>query len=592
VFCDPIRVIEAHRLEDVEACFEQVQEATADGLYVAGYVAYEAGYALQGMAVNPQREERDGAAPLLWFGVYAEPAVFDHHTGAFAGAPLPETLQSDDPVDGEMLGGGPVKLSLSAADHAAKVERIKQRIAAGDTYQINLTDRVELASAYPPAAVYAAVAEQQPVAYAALLNMGTTQVLSFSPELFFRVRGGKIVTRPMKGTWPRGRDAAEDVLGAMELQHDEKNRSEHLMIVDLLRNDLGRLCENGSICVEDMFSVERYPSLLQMTSTVSGTLRGGTSWPAVFRALFPSGSITGAPKISSMKIIRELESSPRGVYTGAIGYIAPGGDACFNVAIRTLVQRGGGYSMGVGGGIVADSDAAEEYAECELKTAFLKRSPQVELIETMRWDGGYARLERHMERLGLSCEYFGFPFDLEQLTARLAEAASGFEPLTQQRVRLTLDRRGEIGLTINRLQSAGAGTAAPACRVGLASEEVFGGDLYLRHKTTRRELYEREWAAAQARGLDDVLFFNERGELTEGAISNVFLRLNGVLCTPALGCGVLPGVFRRYLLETLPAAEERMLTRADLAAAAEVFLCNSVRGLRRVTELQMEPAAA
>jgi len=391
------------------------------------------------------------------------------------------------------------------------------------------------------------------------------------------VRDRQITTRPMKGTWPRGLDSSEDALAALALHHDEKNRSEHIMIVDLLRNDLGRICSTGTVRADDLFRVERYPTLLQMTSTVSGKLRPSVGWYELFRSLFPSGSITGAPKISTMRIIRSLEAAPRGIYTGSIGFIAPSGDATFNVAIRTLVVDKNTVTMGVGGGIVYDSDPTAEFAECHLKARFLTRTqPAFDLIETLLWNDGYTLLPLHLDRLQGSCDYFDRRFDAAEIESRLDALAATFAPLSRHRVRLTLDSRGQVALTHSPL-----GPNTSECKVMLASERTSSTDVFLRHKTTHRPLYDRLFAEAQQAGFDEVLFCNERGELTEGAISNLFVRIDGRLYTPPLACGVLPGVFRRHLLEAVPSAEERVLTLGDLRAATDIYLCNSVRGLRK-----------
>ncbi len=578
VFLDPLRILTAYSSAELPALFRQIEEALADDCTAAGFLSYESGYSLQGIADDTTQHD----LPLAYFGVYAEPIVFDHNLGTFTGPPLPPLPQTEaSPQRSPAFAEDEIALTLSPDAYRRKILQIKEQIAAGATYQVNFTDRIRMRNDASSAELYLALSHRQPVAYSALLNLGDRCILSFSPELFFRVRDRQIVTRPMKGTWPRGLDAAEDALAALQLHHDVKNRSEHIMIVDLLRNDLGRICTTGSIRVNDLFSIERYPTLLQMTSTICGTLPADLRWHELFRSLFPSGSITGAPKISTMRIIRELEDSPRGIYTGAIGFIAPTGDACFNVAIRTLLLGNGAATMGIGGGIVYDSDPAAEYAECRLKAAFLTRSqPSFELIETLLWRDGYTLQPLHLDRLRLSCEYFDSPFDAAEIKARLLALAATFAPLSQHRVRLTLDQRGQISLTSSSL------AANPeTCRVTIAAERTLSSDVFLRHKTTRRPLYDRLFAAAQLAGFDDVLFCNERDEVTEGAISNIFVRIEGRLCTPPLACGVLPGVFRRHLLEAVPRAEERILTLADLRAAGDLYLCNSVRGLRRITQL-------
>jgi para-aminobenzoate synthetase/4-amino-4-deoxychorismate lyase len=581
LFLHPLRILAAHTPEEIPTLFHQIEQALAENLYLTGFLTYESGYSLQGITDDTTQHD----LPLACFGVYREPIVFDHNTGLFSGPPMLPLPQPHSTQCEPAFSEGEIALNLAPEDYRHKIEQIKERIAAGATYQVNFTDRIRLRTDVSPAELYLALRRQQPVAYGALVNLAGRSILSLSPELFFRVRDRKIVTRPMKGTWPRGLDAAEDALAALALHHDEKNRSEHIMIVDLLRNDLGRICSTGSIRVDGLFSVERYPTLLQMTSTVRGTLRSGIGWHELFRSLFPSGSITGAPKISTMRIIRNLEDSPRGIYTGAIGFIAPTGDACFNVAIRTLVVDKNSATMGVGGGIVYDSDPAAEYAECLLKAAFLTRAqPPFDLIETLLWSDGYTLLPLHLDRLRLSCEYFDRPFDSAEIEARLHALAATFAPLSRHRVRLTLGPRGQIALTSSPLAPS-----PTECRVTIAHERTTSTDVFLRHKTTHRPLYDRLFAAAQQSGFDEVLFRNQRDEVTEGAISNIFVRIEGRLYTPPLACGVLPGVFRRHLLEAVPRAEERILTLADLRAADELFLCNSVRGLRRVTHL--EPAS-
>jgi para-aminobenzoate synthetase/4-amino-4-deoxychorismate lyase len=364
------------------------------------------------------------------------------------------------------------------------------------------------------------------------------------------------------------------------------------MIVDLLRNDLGRICRMGSVCAEELFSVERYQTLLQMTSKVSGELRGGLSWYDVFSALFPSGSITGAPKIRTMEIIRELERSPRGVYTGAIGHIAPSGAAAFSVAIRTLVLEAGVARMGVGGGIVADSEPEAEYRECQLKARFIATPRrEFQLIETMLSEhGAILLLPLHLDRLAASAEYFDFAFDRGAVEAHVLAFLEQLPRGERFRVRLLLDASSSITLSQVPLANGPAEVVAT-----LSPHRVDSGDLFLRHKTTQRALYEGELARARNDGYDEVLFLNERGELTEGAISTLFIRRGGRLLTPPLSSGMLPGVLRRHILATDPTAEERVLCLDDLYAADSVFLGNSVRGLRKVTRIDardLQPLSA
>jgi para-aminobenzoate synthetase/4-amino-4-deoxychorismate lyase len=300
--------------------------------------------------------------------------------------------------------------------------------------------------------------------------------------------------------------------------------------------------------------------------------------------MFPCGSITGAPKIRTMQIIRELERNPRGIYTGAIGFISPNRSAVFNVAIRTLVMKDGCVQMGVGGGIVADSDPEDEYRECLLKASFLTRAHHnFQLIETMLWDKEYCLLSQHLDRLESSASYFNFIFDRKAIQSQLQELSSSFTASERYKVRLLLDSS-----RCATLASSALGLEPCTVNVKLSSERTSSTDAFLRHKTTQREMYDRQYAEARANGFDEVIFTNEKGEVTEGAISNIFIEQSGKLITPPLTCGVLPGIMRRYLLETRATAEEGVLTIEDLKAADAVFLCNSVRGIRRVKSLCLD----
>ncbi len=577
LYLDPVRELVAHEPEAVSALLHALEDAVASGLHVAGYLSYECGYGLLPVGLGTQAKRT--SLPWAWFGVYREPIIFHHATGQVEGA-LPEASANCAEASAAEQFAKRVTLEISEHDYHEKIHRIQEYIRAGDTYQVNWTDRVRVQTRLDAAVAYATLLRQQPVAYAALLNIAGQRILSFSPELFFAIDGDTITTRPMKGTLPRGLDTSEDAAAAARLQADEKNCSEHVMIVDLLRNDLGRICTPGTVQVEAMFSVERYATLLQMTSTITGRLRAGISYTEIFASLFPSGSITGAPKIRTMQIIRELECTPRGVYTGAIGHIAPGGHATFNVAIRTLVLEPDGTAlMGVGGGIVADSDAAGEYQECLLKAVFLTRNrPEFSLIETMLWQHGELRLlEMHLDRLAASADYFAFDMDRAAVARQLQTHCAALPIERPYRVRLLLNENGAASITSAPLE---LDTWRGHIRVAITRTD--SRDCFLRHKTTHRALYERELATARAEGLDEVLFLNERGEVTEGAISNVFVERKGRWLTPPPTCGVLPGVYRRHLLETRPGAEECVLTLDDLRRADAVYFCNALRGLRKV----------
>ncbi len=579
LFRDPVQILSASTLDELPGLFQQLETALTNGFYAAGYVSYECGYHFQSL---PLVSLSASELPLAWFGIYKQPSIFVHEkegkessSSSFIAGALRSI--SGDPAN-------PIALTISEEDFCATVHRIKEYIQAGDTYQVNLADRVNAEFDTSSDEIFASLSGRQPVSYSAFLNVSGHQTLSLSPELFFRVNAGNIITRPMKGTMPRGLDSVEDITTALRLKNDEKNRAEHVMIVDLLRNDLGRICTMGSIRVEDLFSVEKYKTLFQMTSTVSGTLHDKTSYYEIFKSMFPSGSVTGAPKIRTMQIIHELEHRPRGVYTGAIGFIAPDRTSVFNVAIRTLIMKNGQASMGVGGGIVADSDPMDEHRECLLKASFLNSGTlPFQLLETMLWDGEITFLDMHLERMEASASYFGFPFDRQSITAQLSTQAKQFSPGAQYRIKLLMDAGGKPAIAVApHISHKSTG------RVRISPERTSSGDVFLRHKTTNRERYDRLYAQAHADGFDEVIFLNEREEITEGAISNIFIKRDGVLLTPPLRSGVLPGVYRRYLLESNKTAEERVLTIQDLESADSIFLCNSVRGITHVSSLSLD----
>ncbi|MBI1956797.1 MAG: aminodeoxychorismate synthase component I [Acidobacteria bacterium] len=568
LFRRPVEVLTVNALDDVPQLFQRIEQALAAGHHAAGFFSYELGFAFE-------QRLRTGARflpeLLAWVGIYDAPLLFDHRSVDKVEA---QQAASVPPVHCELHG---VRLGIDEQDYRARVEQIREYIADGHTYQVNFTDKLLFNFSGTPLALYEKLRSNQKVAYAAYLNLGHAAVLSFSPELFFRLDGRRVVTRPMKGTVSRGRFLAEDARRRLWLDASEKDRAENVMIVDLLRNDLGRVCEPGSVQVESLLAVERYETLFQMTSTVVGTLRRNVCLRELFAAIFPSGSVTGAPKLRTMQIIHELERGPRGVYTGAIGFMTPSGEAAFNVAIRTVLLRGTQGEMGVGSGITFASDPASEYDECRLKARFLvEPAAEFQLIESIRWDGEYRLLDLHLERLRASAEYFGFSWDESRLQAALRENASRLDSSQVFKVRLLLSESGGISIE-NTVPTSVHGMVA------IAPIRVNSADRFLFHKTTRRELYDRLLAEARQRGLDDYIFLNERSEVTEGAIHNVFVAIGDRLYTPPVECGLLPGIFRGQLLENNPLAEEKVLLLDDLHRADGVFLCNAVRGLQPVS---------
>ena len=600
LFLSPLRVLEAKEPAEIPGLFAQIESAIAAGHVAAGFFSYECGTAFEPKAGlrSPNEPLPEPAPPLAWFGIYEQAWTYDPVTGTFPCGDPPGLPDVDSDAISEARLNRPQENSAPAAPlelvsaltpdaFARRIDAIHEWIRAGDVYQLNFTFPMRTRIAASPAALYAQLRSRQPVDYCAFIHWQLGRhILSLSPELFFRLEDDgtkrRITTRPMKGTARRGRSTAEDRQIADNLHNDTKNRSENVMIVDLLRNDLGRLCEFGTVQVANLFAVERYPTLWQMTSTVTGTLRRDVRCHDIFRALFPCGSITGAPKVRAMQLIAQLEEEPRGVYTGAIGFFSRT-KSVFSVAIRTLEVDGENAAMGVGSGIVIDSSAANEYRECQLKAEFLTRpQPPFSLIETMLWQDGYPLLELHLNRLLDSANYFDFPCDPAQVKASLLTLAASFPDQHPRKVRLLLDAQGALALSHDLLPSE-APAAAASLRVCITPQRTHSSDRFLFHKTTHRPLYEAAFKSAQEAGFCDVLFLNEQGQVTEGAISNVFIRKNDLWLTPPVACGLLPGVYRRHLLATRPDVQEQILHLEDLKTADAIFLSNAVRGLRQVT---------
>ena len=469
---------------------------------------------------------------------------------------------------------------LELEDYRDSIRQVLENIAAGNVYQVNFTWPLDFTYYGAPLALYHALRKRQVVRHGAFINLEDRKVLSLSPELFVDCRDKHVIARPMKGTALRGATPDEDDARANALQASVKDRAENVMIVDLIRNDLGRIARAGQVRVDALFEIERYKTLLQMVSQVSADIND-VSLFELLHALFPCGSITGAPKIRAMRLIQSLERAPRHLYTGSIGHWRPGGDFTLNVAIRTLeLTTNGKGRLGIGSGIVADSDADLEYAECLAKANFVTAlEPGFALIETLlAKDAKLPLLELHLERLAASAHAFGFHCNVSAIREALMAAVA--DKAGEWRVRLALARDGSVNITTAPLD------ALPQdCRVLIARERVDSRDIFLRHKTTRRQLYDdtlRRVAAIP--GCFDALFLNERDEIAEGARSSVFIVKDGKWFTPPLQAGVLPGVMRRVqLTRTDIDVSEKPLAVADLVNADAIYLANAVRGVVRCT---------
>ncbi|MGE6720800.1 aminodeoxychorismate synthase component I [Peribacillus frigoritolerans] len=554
-FANPIKVITAHSIKDVLPQFQKVQEAIEQGNYAAGYVSYEAAPAFE-----QSFKVKDGAKmPLLWFGIFDKPEeeIPEKMTGAF------NLAEWQSETDSNAYRSG--------------FQRIKSEIKKGNTYQVNYTMRLQSQFEGDDFAFFERLKRAQRSNYSAYLNVGSHRILSASPELFFRWEDGQLITRPMKGTVKRGTTLKGDQLNADWLAASEKNQAENYMIVDLLRNDLGMIAKPGSVKVPQLKAIEKYPTVWQMTSTITADTNPGTTIIDIFKALFPCGSITGAPKIKTMEIIADIENSPREVYCGAIGFITPQSEAVFNVPIRTVVieKETGKAEYGVGGGITWDSELSEEYDEAFLKAKLLTvERPAYKLLESIKLsDGEYYLLNDHIDRMKQSAEYFDYRFSelyLRDQLQKYAEINHG----TLQKVRVLLHENGEIEVLGQAIKPLG-----PEFTAILAEAPISSANPFLFHKTTNRDVYE----GFQMNNPDfqDVLLWNEEGFITEFTNGNVVVKINGDLYTPPVEAGLLAGTFRQELIRKKE-IKVKNISKADLNNAEEIWFINSVRGKLKV----------
>jgi para-aminobenzoate synthetase / 4-amino-4-deoxychorismate lyase len=584
LFLDPVEVLQIHRISELESLLTSISTYLQQGYYLAGYFAYECGYHIKKLGMT---NYHDTKRPLAWFGVYQQPLIYNHKFDAFQSMPVLANSDSLPSFTQKNLTYhiNNICFNLDESKYNANIERIKEYIRAGDVYQVNFTGRYSFDFDGSPLSLYQTLKRNQQVHYSAYIRTSGQDILCFSPELFFKRQGQHILAQPMKGTAPRGHTGHEDQQVAQWLASDTKNRAENVMIVDLLRNDLGQLCQIGSVTVPQIFTIEKYATLFQMTSTVEGLLREDVDYSQMFQSLFPCGSITGAPKIRAMEIINELEQSPRGIYTGSIGYFAPAHSdqkacAIFNVAIRTIVLENGHGEMGVGSGITSDSLASDEYAECLLKAHFLtNQTKEFDILEAILWDGQYQRLEKHLQRMSASAAYFGYRYDSANIYHVLAQLSATFVPGQQYKVRLKLKHTGQCSGEALEIQQQKPATEL--CVV-LSSKRTHSHNHMYYHKTTDRSLFDQASRFAQKHGYADVIFLNEKGEVTEGATNNIFIERAGYLLTPPLNSGLLNGIYRQSLLEQDHRAKEEKLFLNDLLNAEKIYLCNAIRGLRQV----------
>lgn len=558
LFTQPSEEILFKKGDEREVFFRKIERYLKKGYWLCGYFNYEFGYLLEDKFKNIEIKK----TPLARFLVCPQPYLIKHNHF------LPHFRE--DKINCQIMG---ITANIDFSQYRKAIFKIKEYLTEGESYEVNFTFKLKFLLKSQPQSLYCYLRRKQLTSYSAFLDFGDEVILSFSPELFFLKDKNFILTSPMKGTVKRGATPEEDITLRRFLQTSKKIKAENLMIVDLLRNDLGRICHK--VIPEKIFKVERYSSLYQMTSDIAGYLKKNISYKDIFSSLFPSGSVTGAPKIRTMEIIKDLEKEERGIYTGSIGYFSPEGKAHFNVAIRTIHIKGENAELGIGGGIVYDSSTQKEYEEAILKAKFFLSESPPSLIETIRWEKekGYYFLKEHLRRLRQSAKFFSLPFPETYLLKELQNRESNFKQTSK--VRIILNSEGRFKIEDEPLEKI-----KEPVLLAISSVRVSPYNIYLYHKTTRREIYQREREKANRRGFFDVIFLNTRGEITETSIANIFILKNGKLFTPPPFCGLLKGVFASHLISQ-GKARERVLCLQDLKEADAVFIGNSVRGLIR-----------
>lgn len=566
-YTDPIDIITIYDSNSIRLAMQKLLHYHGNGYHLAGYLSYELGMHLESKLNVLGSEISD--EPLMHFGVFNS---FSEH------API-DCLYTSENIDLKL------KPSWTEAEYKKKFERTMTYIRQGDAYQVNLTFPMRATFKRSARTLYSAFRSRQKGSYGGIISLtGGPEIISHSPELFFSKFGKKMTMRPMKGTRPRAETAEADNKLKRNMKLDEKSQAENLMIVDLLRNDLSRISDTGSVKVPELFSLETYPTLHQMTSQVTSKLKDSQNFIDIFKSLFPCGSVTGAPKIRAMEIIKELEESDRGAYCGSIGYIDPEGTACFNVGIRTIILKEGELRYNVGSGLVMDSDASDEYAECILKADVLKKQNS-EILETFLWQPrtGVKNFSQHKKRLIKTANELKYPFKEVHFQNAIKSIISVDKP---QRVRLALNNLGEFNIQQSDYEP-----------YQINSEVTFSLSKYplsdkvqvTRHKVSDRNFYDGERnRIRKLTEAEEVIFLNNKNEICEGSYTSIFIKKNGVLVTPPLSSGLLPGILRADLLEKKQAIE-RKLTITDIIEAKEVFLGNSLRGLMKAKLLDISP---
>lgn len=570
LFIDPVESVTIKTTRSLEKKLEQIDLLIKEGYSAYSIINYEAGYLFE-KKLHPLL---DGKENLIQFYFCNPKNVLKIKSSSLS---VNNTNQSFEIKN--------FRINNTRQEFRKNINAIKKYIKQGDTYQVNYTVKGKFNFHGDLSDLFIKLSYSQSALYSAFINNKDKTILSLSPELFFEIDGKKITARPMKGTVRRGYDLQTDKMNKYNLLNSEKNRAENVMIVDLLRNDLGRISKSGSVQVPKLFDIEKYETLYQMVSVISSGLNKDITISEVIKNIFPCGSITGAPKISTMGIINKIEKEPRGIYTGSIGFIHKQ-KKIFNVAIRTLVinKKSVRGELGLGSGIVWDSDAEQEFQETILKSRFLTEpESEFELFETMLLENGkILLLEDHLNRLKSSASFFLFRYDDLKINKQIQKAVSKYDQYTKQKVKLLINKWGEVKTNVSPI------SAPPEIiKVIISKNRIKTANKYQYFKTTNRKIYDKENQFFSRRGFFDVIYFNERSELAEGAITNIFLKLGDTYFTPPVTSGILPGVYRKIMLKRDSSVKEKILYFEDLMSAEEIILTNALKGEIKVNYLYL-----
>ncbi|MCX7910653.1 MAG: aminodeoxychorismate synthase component I [Endomicrobia bacterium] len=604
IFYSPFKKLILKNPYEVKDFFKKIEEYLNKGFYLAGFFSYELGYFLD-YKRDDDLSYLEYSFPLGFFYVFSKPVIFNHKENKIISNDNFDNLISKLNLDRKFYKDSykikNIRLNITEEEYISKINKIKEYIYNGDTYQINYTIKTKFKILGSKIGFYNSLKQLQKTSYSAFIKTPDFCIISFSPELFFRKNKDLIYVKPMKGTISRGKTLLEDEKQKNTLKNSIKDKAENIMIVDLLRNDLGKISPYGNVKVDKLFEIEKYETLFQMTSTIKSKLKRNISFYELFKALFPSGSVTGAPKIRSMQIIKELEKEERKVYTGAIGFITPEKDAVFNVAIRTvLVCNNGEAEMGIGSGIVADSQPKKEFEECKLKAHFIfKKATNFFLLETIlyspyiieveryddfvlkinhtKFENGFFLLSFHLKRLEDSADYFGFRFSRDEILGLLKELKNNLKD-RYYKIRLLLSKDGRVIIQKQEIPNFDF-CSKKISLIKLSNIVLNQDDVFLYHKTTNRRIYSREYNKYNKLGYFDVLFTNEKKEITETTRCNIFIKINNQVYTPPIESGLLAGTFRKLLLDYNYIIQKKIYLQ-DILKAQKIYITNSVIGIR------------